>query len=256
MDVPSLPAEDPLARDTRSRLFELLGRLGRAATTNELATELEMHPNGVRRHLEQMQLAGLVLRQSIRQPRGRPKDGWSLDPEARPGGEQPRAYDELGRWLVRAIPPRIENLREVEATGREIGRELAAQGAGGEGAPDASGIDDFGRALTWLGFSPRLDEQDAEPDVAEGDPQPEPADEQSLTFSLNNCPYRNAVKDNQPVVCTLHKGVLNGLLETLEPDAEMTGFHPRDPETAGCTVDLLLRRRRAKAEAAADDEAA
>jgi predicted ArsR family transcriptional regulator len=251
MDVPPLPTDDPLARDTRSRIFELLGRLGRAATTNELATELDLHPNGIRRHLEQLQRAGLIRRQSIQQPRGRPKDGWSLDPDARPGGEQPRAYEELGRWLARAIPPRAQSLRDIEATGRDIGRELATSGAATDGAPAASGIEDFERAVTWLGFSPR-----SEP-PAEDDPQgaaPD-ADEKSVTYRLGNCPYSQAVEENQPVICTLHKGILTGLLSKLDPGAEMTGFHPRDPQTAGCTVDLLLRRRR-EAAASEEDEAA
>src|SRR4051794_29930604 len=161
MDVPPLPAEDPLARDTRNRLFELLGRLGRAATTSELAEELGLHPNGLRRHLDQLQLAGLVRRQSIRQPRGRPKDGWSLDPDARPGGEQPRGYEELGRWLARAIPARAESLREIEKTGQGIGRELADSGTAVSGAPGASGLEDFERAVTWLGFAPRTEPSDS-----------------------------------------------------------------------------------------------
>jgi predicted ArsR family transcriptional regulator len=230
MDVPPLSDEDPLARDTRARLFELLGGLGRTATTDELATEVDLHPNGVRRHLEVLQRAGLIRRDSIRQRRGRPKDGWRLDPDARPGGEPPRGYEELGRWLARAIPARAENLRHVEATGRGIGRELAATGAAGDEAVPASGLESFERAVTWLGFAPHSEA------TSEGD-----ADR--VTYRLTNCPYRQAVAENQPVICTLHRGILSGLLETLEPDAEMTGFHPRDPETAGCKVALLLRRR-------------
>ena len=252
MDVPPLPAEDPLARDTRGRLFELLGHLGRAATTDELATDLALHPNGVRRHLEQLQLAGLIRRESIRQPRGRPKDGWSLDPDARPGGEPPRAYEELVRWLARAIPARAGSLRDLEHTGRGIGRELADSGAGTDGAPAASGIEDFGRALTWLGFAPQT-ESPAEPVEPIQLPIAQP--DENVTFRLTNCPYRQAVQENQPVICTLHKGILTGLLEKLEPEAELTGFHPRDPVTAGCTVDLLLRGRRDDA-STADDEAA
>jgi hypothetical protein len=60
------------------------------------------------------------------------------------------------------------------------------------------------------------------------------------------------VEENQPVICMLHKGILSGLLETLEPDAEMTGFHPRDPRTAGCTVDLRLKGRRPATDAGED----
>jgi predicted ArsR family transcriptional regulator len=139
----------------------------------------------------------------------------------------------------------------MEATGRGIGRELAASGAGADGPPTESGVEDFGRALTWLGFQPHTKPEPAAEPPVEGIPLPtaEP-DEKSVTFVLGNCPYRQAVQENQPAICTLHKGILTGLLDMLEPDAAMTGFHPRNPHTAGCTVDLLLKKRAAKDEAA------
>jgi predicted ArsR family transcriptional regulator len=34
-----------------------------------------------------------------------------------------------------------------------------------------------------------------------------------LTFCVGNCPYSAAVGENQPAVCTLHKGITVGLLE-------------------------------------------
>ena len=55
---------------------------------------------------------------------------------------------------------------------------------------------------------------------------------------LGNCPYRDAVKANQPVICTLHRGITLGLLDALLPDASLTDFAPRDPDTAGCTIEL------------------
>ncbi len=258
MDVPPLPDGDPLARDTRSELFELLGKLGRRATTDELAEALDLHPNGIRRHLEYLQRAGLIRREGVRQPRGRPKDGWSLDPDARPGGEEPRGYGELGRWLARAIPARPGNLREVEATGRAIGRELPMADSG---PSVASGLGDFERAVTWLGFAPRRQVTTGDHGFAEashpgpaepralGPAEPRalgPAEPETVSYELTNCPYRQAVEANQPVVCTLHKGILAGLLETLEPEAEITGFRPRDPRTAGCTVSVMRRRRAAR----------
>jgi predicted ArsR family transcriptional regulator len=230
MDLPPLPGEDPLARDTRGRLFELLGKLGRRATTDELAEALDLHPNGVRRHLEHLQRAGLIRREGVRQRRGRPKDGWSIDPDARPGGEEPRGYEELGRWLARAIPAAPSNLRDVEATGRAIGRELPMSDAGPE---VASGLCDFERAVTWLGFAPHREDPGVECDGGE----------ETISYRLTNCPYRQAVEANQPVVCTLHKGILSGLLETLEPESEISGFRPRDPRVAGCTVAVRRRPR-------------
>src|SRR5689334_10963745 len=133
MDLP-VPADpdDVLAQPTRARLFALLGELKRPAGTAELAARLGLHANGVRVHLERLRDAGRVTRTRSPQARGRPRDAWTIAREARPGGGPPRAYADLGRWLVRAITPGPGRLRQVEATGREIGREIAPRDAATE----------------------------------------------------------------------------------------------------------------------------
>ena len=53
---------------------------------------------------------------------------------------------------------------------------------------------------------------------------------------LENCPYRESVKENQDVVCALHKGMTAGVLAQLLPETRLTRFEPHDPEEAGCVV--------------------
>src|SRR3954454_4567331 len=116
MDLPM--SDEPLAQPSRARLFRALSELRRPAGTEELAGRLELHPNGVRAHLERMREAGLVTRDRTRQERGRPRDMWLIAADAHPGGNAPSAYVDLGRWLARAIRPPRTSLRAVEATGR------------------------------------------------------------------------------------------------------------------------------------------
>ena len=217
--VIDLPAtadpDDALSQPTRARLFALLGELKRPAGTVELAERLDLHPNGIRLHLERLEQAGLVERARVRQRRGRPPDAWTIAPDARPGGRPPRAYQDLGRWLARALRARPGGLRGIEATGREIGRELAPTGA-------EAGADALQTSLAALGFQPTVKRR-------EGD---------QLTVCLRNCPYRDAVHENQPAICTLHKGITRGLLDVLEPQAKLTGFVPHDPDQAGCLIEL------------------
>jgi predicted ArsR family transcriptional regulator len=216
IDLPAVAsADDVLSQPTRARLFALLGELKRPAGTAELADRLALHPNGVRLHLERLEQAGLVARARARQARGRPLDAWTIAPDARPGGEAPRAYQDLGRWLARAMRSRPAGLRSVEATGRQIGRELAPRGV--QPDPDA-----LATVLVTLGFQPTVT-------LREGD---------RLSFCLRNCPYRDAVRENQPVVCTLHKGITRGLLDVLDPNAKLAGFVPHDPDEAGCLIEL------------------
>jgi predicted ArsR family transcriptional regulator len=223
MDAPfAIDPDDVLAQPTRARLFGLLGELKRPAGTVELAERLELHPNGVRIHLERMEEAGLVERARVRDGRGRPPDAWTISADARPGGSDPRGYHDLGRWLARALKARPRGLRGIEETGRQIGRELAPAGM----TADAGA---FEASLTALGLQPVAQPREA-----------------GVTYCLRNCPYRDAVHENQPAICTLHKGITRGLLEVLAPEAKLTGFVPHDPDEAGCLIELRDLRTQAK----------
>ena len=69
-------------------------------------------------------------------------------------------------------------------------------------------------------------------------PQREPVADDRLTYRLRNCPYREAVRERQPLVCGLHRGITRGLLDALDPKTKLVGFVPKDPETAGCLIEL------------------
>jgi predicted ArsR family transcriptional regulator len=213
VDVPTRPG-DPLAQPTRAKLFSVLGELRRPASTEELADRLAMHPNGVRLHLERLQAAGLVTRGRERRARGRPRDLWGISPDAQPGGDPPTAYADLGRWLVRVLAAGKTTVRDVEAVGRQIGRELAPDAGGGSPEQRLHGV------LVALGFQPQRE-------TGSGD---------RLTYCLRNCPYRDVVRERQPVICGLHRGMTRGLLDEIDPATRLSKFEPKDPDTAGCLI--------------------
>ena len=215
MEIPPAPDDDVLALPVRARLFEALGELRRPAGTEELARRVGRHPNTVRGQLQTLAEAGLLVRRTTRQVRGRPRDEWAIAPGAAPAGRPPQAYRQLSRWLARALAGGTD-LDSVERAGREIGQELAPAPSG---RSVAEGMQD---ALTALGFSPRQ----------------EPAAPERLRFVLCNCPYRDAVRQNQPAVCTLHKGITAGLLDRLDPNAKLADFVAKDPYDAGCLVEV------------------
>ncbi len=205
-----------LAQRTRAHLFASLAELGRPAQTDELAAAVGLHASGVRLHLERLERAGLVRRERVPQTTGRPRDAWTIAPDAPPGGQPPAAYAQLAGWLAGSISPRPVRLRELERAGRRLGAELVP--AGGTGGPEEA----LGRALTALGFAP-----------ARGHERPG-----HTVYRLGSCPYREAVRANQPVVCALHRGITRGLLDVIAPGARVTRFEPRDPDAAGCVIEV------------------
>jgi predicted ArsR family transcriptional regulator len=208
------PGEDALAQPTRAQIFAFLVEKRGPAGTEELAEHFGLHPNGVRRHLERLLEGGFVTRGQVRIGKGRPRDSWAISPDAHPGGAQPRAYADLAKWLARAIPASPTRLREVERAGREIGRELTPP----PGGDPAEGLRD---ALAALGFEPTLERRDG-----------------GFACCLGNCPYKDSVRANPEVVCTLHRGITAGLLGELDPRAKLTGFVRQDPDLAGCLIEV------------------
>jgi predicted ArsR family transcriptional regulator len=216
MDLPP-PVEGPLAEPKRAQIFAFLVERRGPAGTDEVAAHFRLHPNGVRRHLERLLEGGFVTRSRVPMGKGRPRDSWAVSPDAHPGGMQPRAYADLAKWLVRAIPTGARRLREVERVGEEIGRELAPP-AGGDSA------EELRDALAALGFEPTLERG-----------------EEGFACSLGNCPYKDSVRESPEVVCTLHRGITAGLLGELDPEAKLIGFEPHDPEQAGCLIEVSQR---------------
>lgn len=213
MDLPS-PAEGALAQPTRARIFAFLVEKRAPADTAEIAAHFGLHPNGIRLHLERLEEGGFVVRSRERGGAGRPRDIWTVSPEAHPGGTSPRAYADLAAWLARSIPATPERIREVEKTGREVGAELAPK-------KRADGAAALGDAFAALGFEPTLERG-----------------ETGFSCRLDNCPYRDSVRQNQAVVCGLHRGITEGMLAQLDPKARLAGFEPGDPDRAGCLVEV------------------
>jgi predicted ArsR family transcriptional regulator len=220
MDIPRTSENDVLAQSIRARLFQALAELRRPATTQELAALVGRHPNTARVQLQRLSDAGLLERRHAAQARGRPRQEWAIGASARPAGQRPRAHEQLSQWLARAIGA-TGRLEDIEAAGREIGREIAPQQQG------RAVVDALQDALTALGFAPERRTLDG------GD----------VRYVLGNCPYREAVAQNQPVVCTLHRGMTRGMLDRLDRldrTAKLANFVAKDPYSAGCLIDVTV----------------
>ena len=116
---------------------------------------------------------------------------------------------------MRDVAARKSPVKHVEATGRGIGQALA--GTGVAGTPEER----MHRALAALGFRPSRQSD---------------ANGKALTYVLGNCPYREAVRENQRVVCALHRGLTRGLLDGISPATKLSAFVPQDPYVAGCQI--------------------
>ena len=205
---------------TEARLVALIRAAERPLDTATIAGLIDRHPNGVRVQLQRLERAGVLVCEHSSGDVGRPRALWRLTPRAIAEADLPHTGWAMARSLARTIPATPERLREVEQAGTEMGRELAARLGPTTGADVREA---FGDALEALGFEPRRT------DAGE-----------RARYELTTCPYADTVRENPAVVCTLHRGIVRGVLGSITPDAAVTGFEPKDPDPAGCIVEITL----------------
>jgi predicted ArsR family transcriptional regulator len=210
MDVPQPPEHELLAEPVRARLVRALAEL---AAGDDTGAGRHRPPASEHRavQLARLAAAGLIESRTVAQARGRPRHQWAIAAEARPAGHAPQAYGQLAEWLARALA-RTGRTADVEEGGpRDRARDRARR----------AGPDAMSDALAALGFAPRA--------------EPLPG---GVRYVLGNCPYRDAVAQNQALVCNLHRGMTAGLLDRLDPAARLSAFVPKDPYEAGCLIEI------------------
>jgi predicted ArsR family transcriptional regulator len=208
--------DDPLAQPVRARAYAYLAELRRPATIEEIAGHLALHPTGVRAHLSRLEEAGLVERRTVRHGRGRPRYEWTIAPGAMPQGSPPDALAQLASWLAGAFAAGATTRAELEEHGHEVGFALAPSST--REPPETA----LGDALAAMGFQPERRN-----------------DGGTTTYELHNCPYRDAVHAGGRYVCALHAGITRGLLQRLVPRAELSDFVAKDPDVAGCLIEVV-----------------
>lgn len=199
-----------LADDTRFRLFRYLGLSGRPVSVRELATRLSLHPNTLRPHLRRLEEAGLVRREARRGSStvGRPQ---TLYAAVERDGREGRDYRLLAEILSGLVTGSRARERAV-LLAREWGQYLAVQGGPKPGTrlPARRNLAVLQEAMAQAGFDPRFRR------AARG----------TVEVSLRDCPFRDLLEDHRDLVCSIHRGLVEGMLGALKPPLALASFEP------------------------------
>ena len=213
-----LPVFKALGDNTRYAIYLELARSAGPLSTGEIADSLELHPNTVRPHLERMRDVGLLDVEVVsRGAVGRPQHRYSLTAEAPSLGLEPSSF----RLLARLLGATAAAAGADPETAAAIGRP---QGAAAALARTEIGdcIAALTRELAELGFDPAT-----------------ATDGASTTIAFTNCPFRELAEAYPDLVCHLHRGLVEGFVESLGGASveRFATLADRDP----CRVDLVDR---------------
>lgn len=182
----------------RLRVLEYV-RAQSPVRVSDAATSLDLHPNTVREHLDAIVELGLVERSTATAiGRGRPATLYRVS--AADPAVAVRDYAGLATALAGHLARTSAHPeRDARAAGIEWGRELIDEHSLSGDDPRQSVLE----ALARLGFAPD-DEEDAP--VTHGG---------TGGIALRRCPLLDAARRYPTVVCQVHLGIVEGMLERL-----------------------------------------
>lgn len=164
----------------------------------DVARRTSLHPNTVRFHLDRLENDGLVSRQVRRSGEpGRPPLTYTANPVPDEGRGH-REFAQLAEVLAQLVTGASTDpaAAAVEA-GRTWGAARTEAPAGPTDAPAA--LDALVTGLSEIGFVPEV--------TATGE---------DITVVQRHCPFLEVAQNHPDVVCSVHLGLMRGILERLD----------------------------------------
>jgi predicted ArsR family transcriptional regulator len=220
------PPDAPALGDSRARVLEALQTAGTALGVGEVAAKVGLHPNTTRFHLDGLVRQGLAERNSEdRATPGRPRALYSASRGRAPAGR--RSYRLLAQILTSYLASASRQPEKAALrAGEEWGRYLAERPAPFRRTDAAAATRQLVQTLDDIGFAPESTTV-----------------RRKRQIQLHHCPFREAAEQHGEVVCTIHLGLMRGLLAELDApfDAEsLESFVEPDL----CIAHLAARRRK------------
>ena len=192
-----------LGSGARRQVLAFLAQSPEGVSAAALCVSLGLHITTVRFLLDQLQGGGLVTRRPAAEGRrGRPRFLYAATGAVR--DEQSRAQ------MIQVLAHALTRQDEAAAASQNAGRQWAADFDAVRPQDPIPGLIDV---LDRIGFDPELSEQQ---------------------IRLHACPFRAAAREHPEVLCGVHRGLIDRLLEPTDVRARLRPFVGTDL----CVVDL------------------
>lgn len=188
-----------LASASRRQVLDSLLASSEPLDASAVADRLGLHVTTARFHLDQLTAAGLVQRRvGAEKRRGRPRVLYA------PAG--PVRDKDAREQLIQVLAAALAREDDPESDASHAGRRWAETFE----LPDPDDpIPGLVEVFERLGFEPETD-ADADADVD--------------AIRLRACPFRDAARGHPEVVCAVHRGLIEQLLDGTAPDARLIPF--------------------------------
>lgn len=217
-----------LGDETRYAMYRELAGSTAALSAQDLADRLGLHANTVRLHLERLREAGLVDAEAVhRGTVGRPQHLYFLAAGAPGLGFDPPAHALLAGLLAAMAERMGAEAEDAADTGYAWGTEA------GRRTRSRSCLRALEGELTKLGFEPAA--EPAEPGPALTGATGMGA---GVRIEFLHCPFRELAEAYPELVCNLHRGLCEGVVDQVGGGTVEEFATLYDPEPCHVTVAL------------------
>jgi predicted ArsR family transcriptional regulator len=220
------PADAPALGESRARVLAALQAADAPLGVGEVAARVRLHLNTARFHLDGLVQQGLAERiTEQRETPGRPRALYSPGREVPPAGR--RSYQLLAQILTSSLARGRHRERAALEAGQEWGRHLTERPASARGIGAAAATQHLVKTLDDIGFAPEA--------TSVG---------RKRQIRLHHCPFREAAAQHPEVVCSIHLGLMRGVLAELDAPLNAERLEPF-VEPHLCITHLETRQRSA-----------
>ena len=203
------PQPQPVVGESRGRVLDVLRAAGGPVGVQDVAEQVGLHPNTARFHLDGLVDAGLAERHTEdRTLPGRPRAVYvAAATDVAAGQRSYRLLAEMLTGIVADVVP--EPAKAAEAAGVAWGRYLAERPAPSQQVDVREGVRRLRNVLADAGFAPETTNDPGYPIIP-----------------LRHCPFREVAEQHQEVVCSLHLGLMRGVLAEVRAPLQAKRLEP------------------------------
>jgi predicted ArsR family transcriptional regulator len=211
--------------ESRARVLAVLQDAGVALGVGEVASRVGLHANTARFHLDGLVRSGLVDRsREEREQPGRPRILYAAKPGTERAGR--RSYRLLAEVLTSCVAAGVaQPARAATRAGQAWGRFLADRPPPFRRLDATAATERLVATLDEIGFEPEA--------VTTG---------RQRQVLLHHCPFREVAEASREVVCSVHLGLMQGLLAGIDAPIDAQRLDPF-VEPNLCVAHLVGRKR-------------
>lgn len=206
----TLKVTNIMSDPTRFEIYQYLIENHENVNVNQVAEIFDIHPNVARLHLSKLEDINLVTSELLKTGKGgRPGRQYKLSDKVIELNFPARDYKILSSIALESLMELGEPGKEaLYQTGKKYGMEAIKNYTENE-SPRTS-IDDkiamLENAGRMLGMYPSFTHDPAS---------------NSISFSVNNCPFKEVANENDELICDMHHSFLKGMFEALFTNIEL-----------------------------------